>query len=454
MTKIRLIPALCLLLAGSFQPSPACAVDAEAPLSLDQCLELAYRNSPELASSRQQVFSAQATVLGAYGNFLPSFDSSAGYNHQFVGPKPASLQYNTITQEFFIQDPIASRDYETYSFSLSGNLTLFSGFSRWADLKSQKLDLAATRADLDQTRHQVESGVIQAYYDLVKAQMMVELNRSSLEANREQFEQSRRAFTMGAVARSDTLRASVRYAEARLTLLESENSLALARLSLATVIGAEPGRPLSVQEPPVPRFVRVVREEAIRAALETHPTLKAAAYRHDASRQTIRQAKAGLWPYLGASYRYSWYDLSPPTDALHVFQEDYSYTLSLNLGWTLFDGFSTKRNINQARANARVQEYNLEQQRRSIIQSVESTLVTLDNSRKRVELARATIELAREDLRLARERYRVGAATLLEVTEAEVSLIQGRANEIEGVTNYLGALAELERATGIDLDGR
>jgi outer membrane protein TolC len=85
------------------------------------------------------------------------------------------------------------------------------------------------------------------------------------------------------------------------------------------------------------------------------------------------------------------------------------------------------------------------------VQGVEATLVTLDNARQRIELARATVDLATEDLRLARERYRVGAATLLEVTEAEVSLVQGRATEIEGITNYLSALAELERATGLDL---
>ena len=441
--KRSLLAAILLTMIATVSSAPA------ETLSLDQCMERALRNSPELAQAEQRIFSAEAGVLGAYGSFLPDLSTSFGYNHQFVGPKPASTQYNTITQEFFTQDPIASRDYESYGFGINSSLTLFSGFSRWTGLKSSKLSLAATRLDAEQTRHGVESAVIQTYYDLVKAQMLVELNGSSREAAREQYEQSKRAFSMGAVARSDTLRTSVRYAETRLDLLEAENSLELARLNLGTVIGMDSGRGISVESVREASFVQVDGDEALRAALSSHPELRAADLRRDAAEYDLRTAKAGLWPSVSASYRYGWSDLSPPEGIDHLFDTDYTYTLSLGMNWDLFDSFRTKRGINQSRANARIQSYNMEQQRRRITRDVELTLVTLQNARKRIELAAATIALAEEDLRLARERYRVGAATLLEVTEAEVSQVRGRVSQIEGLTNYLSALAELERVTGI-----
>lgn len=420
-------------------------------LSLEQCLDLACRHSPELASSREQINSTRAALLAAYGSFLPNLNSSVGYSHQFVGPKPASRQYNTITQQFFTLDPIESRDYEYYSFNLSGGLTLFSGFSRWANLAGQKHTLAANEADLAEARNDVESAVIQAYYDLVKSQLLVELKQSNLKANGEQHDQSRRSFAMGAVARSDTLRSGVRFAEARLELLEAENNRDLARVNLATLIGRDSMRPLELHAPALGAFPAVDRGSAIQAALDRHPTLRAAAFRSAAAETGVRQAQAGLWPSVSAGYSFGWSDLSPPDDALTVFQQDYSYSLSLSASWSIFDRFQTKRGVQQARASARQQQYNLDQQRRAIVQSVESILVTLDNSRKRVELARATITLAEEDLRLARERYRVGAATILEVSEAEVSLIQGRSSEIDGITSYLTALAELERNTGWSL---
>ncbi len=429
---------------------PSAASRAET-LNLSRCLELAAEHSPELASSRQQLMSTRAALLGAYGNFLPSIGSSMTYAHQYVGPKPASTQYNTITQEFFVLDPIESRDYEFYSFGLNGDLTLFSGFSRWAELDNQKLQLAAGEADLDGTRHDLEGQVIKAYYDLVKAQLLVELKRSSLKARREQHEQTGRSFTMGAVARSDTLRSGVRLAEARLELLESTSNRDLANVSLATLLERDPSHPLELEVPEIGGFKPVDHQEAVAAALGNHPTLRAAAFRSSAANTGIRQAQSGLWPQVNAGYRFGWSDLSGPDELLDVFRQDYTYSLSLSASWSLFDRFQTKRGVQQARASARQQEYNLDLQSRNIIQSVESTLVSLENSRKRVELARATITLAEEDLRLARERYRVGAATLLEVTEAEVSLVQGRSSEIDGITGYLSALAELERNTGLHL---
>jgi len=440
----RLRSSLLLLLACLLTPIAAIAET----LDLDQCLALAYRHSPELATAQQQLVSTRAGLLGAYGSFLPSFATSLSYSHQFVGPKPASQQYNTITQQFFIQDPIQSRDYETYNFSLSGDLTLFSGFSRWASLRGQRYALAADTADLDRTHNEVETAVIRAYYELAKAQLLVELKQSSLQASSEQHEQTRRSFAMGAVARSDTLRSGVRLAEARLGLLEAENGWALARVALATLIGRDTQGALSVQAPMIAGFAAFDRDAALAAALANNPTLRAADLRSAAAAQNLRVAQAGLWPSVGASYRFSWYDLSPPDRARDVFLEDYSYALSVGLNWDLFDRFQTKRSVQQARASFRQQEYAVDQQERSVMQGLENILVTLENNRKRIELARATIVLAEEDLRLARERYRVGAATLLEVTEAEVSLVQGRASEIEGVAGYLTALAELERNTG------
>ncbi|MBN2170170.1 MAG: TolC family protein [Candidatus Krumholzibacteriota bacterium] len=442
----RLLAALVLLLAAGSALA--------APLSLEQCLELAYANSPRLEGARQQVAAQREGILGSYGAFMPTFSASAGYGHQFVGPKPASTQYNTITQEFFVLDPIASRDYETYSFSLRGSWTLFSGLSRWADLAARKASFAAAEYDLAQTHHEVEGDVINAYYQLVRAQKMLALRRGNLEANREQYDQSRRAFAMGAVARSDTLRASVRYAEARLNLLEAENNLQLTSLTLATAIGLAPTRDLVVETVADPQIIHVERDRAIEAALGSHPQLLAGGERLTAARQGVRQAQAGFWPSLSAGYSFGWSDLRSPDNLGQMFDQDYTYNLSMGLSWSIFDGFRTRQATNQARASARIQEYNLEQQRRGVIQSVESTLVTLDNSRKRIELARATVALAEEDLRLARERYRVGAATLLEVTEAEVSLVQAQSSEIDGVTSYLIALAELERVTGLDLRGQ
>jgi len=336
---------------------------------------------------------------------------------------------------------------------ISSSLTLFDGFSRWEALSSRKWSREAARADLESARATIDGLVIKAYYEVYRAQKLVQLNERSLELSRESAAQVRRAFVMGAVARSDTLQASVNLAEARLALLESRSALDLALVNLATIMGLDPSMRVEVKAIEDIDFVELDRDRVLEAAFATSPDLRASRARLEASGANLSAAKGGLYPSLGLSYRYSWGDLDPPEGLAGLFEEKYSYSLSLGMSIPIFDGFITRQSISQARVSQRLGEYGLQEQERELTRTLESLLVTLENSRERVELARSTIELAAEELRQARERYRVGAATLLEVSAAELSLTQAHSSEIDGMTAYLSALADLESNTGLKLSG-
>ncbi len=441
-----------LLLLALAVPGLVLAQDAK-PMSLKDCIETARANSPSLLSAEQSLALAGENVLSAYGAFLPRFSADFGYAHSYVGPKPGRLFFDNDTQQYVETPATLSTDYESYSMGISGSLTLFAGFANVAGLSASKWEQKAARSDLDATVSALDQLVIKAYYEVFRAQKIVELNQGSLDVSRESFAQVRRAFMMGAVARSDTLQASVNLAESRLALLESESALDIAMLNLTTALGIEPFTRIRVDVLENIEFANLDCDEVMQAAFDSNPELQSSRARLEASGATLRQAKSGLWPSVSAGYRYSWGDLDPPEGFTTFFDENYNYSFSVGINIPIFDGFRTRQGISQARVGKRLGEYGLEEQERALTQTIESLLVTLENSRQRVELARSTITLAAEELRQARERYRVGAATLLEVSEAEVSLARARSSEIDGMTAYLSALADLESSTGMKLAG-
>ncbi len=441
-----------LLLLVLAVPGLVLAQDGK-PMSLQDCLETARANSPSLLSAEQSLALAGENVLSAYGAFLPRLSADFGYAHSFVGPKPGRLFFDNDTQQYVETPATLSTDYESYSMGISGSMTLFAGFGNLAGLKASKWEQQATRHDLDATVSALDQEVIKAYYEVFRAQKIEELNRGSLEVSRESFAQVRRAFMMGAVARSDTLQASVNLAESRLALLEAESALDIAMLNLTTTLGLEPFTRIQVEALESIDFMDLDGDEVMAAAFDFNPDLQASRARQEASGATLTQAKSGLWPSVSAGYRYSWGDLDPPEGLDTFFDENYNYSLSLGINIPIFDGFRTRQGISQARVGKRLGEYGLQEQERALTRTIESLLVTLENSRQRVKLARSTITLAAEELRQARERYRVGAATLLEVSEAEVSLARARSSEIDGMTAYLSALADLESSTGMKLSG-
>ncbi|MDP6419082.1 MAG: TolC family protein [Candidatus Krumholzibacteria bacterium] len=418
-------------------------------LSLEECVRRGREASPSLKSSSQSLDLSRENLLASWGSFLPVFNSSVSYSSSTRGPSSAREWTDPLSGVSYETEPSSGSNTESYSFGLSGSLTLFSGFGGIAGLEAAKLQVQASRNDLLVARNAVDREVTTAYYELHKAQMLETLAARSLELSQESFDQVKRAYTMGAVARSDTLSASVDLAESRLGLLTAENSLALSRISLATLLEIVPDSDLRVEQLDFDTYPLLPRDEILASALKSNPELLSARFQQEAALASLRQARSSLWPSLVGSYSYSWGDEVWPAEPLGIFEENYGSSYSLSLRWNLFSGFATRRAIASARVSERVRQYSRDLQERNLIKALESLLLTLENSRKRVELARATRELAREELRLARERYRVGAATLLEVSSAEVSVTRARSQEIDGMTAYLIALSELNRSAGI-----
>jgi len=116
--------------------------------------------------------------------------------------------------------------------------------------------------------------------------------------------------------------------------------------------------------------------------------------------------------------------------------------------WALFDGFRTRSNINVARAQANIASLQLAQAREQ---------VGLDVGRARSELRRAlavyearqqTVAEATEAYQLAALRFSTGLSTQLEVSDAQLSMLNAQAGAVRSVYDLYLAAADLARALG------
>src|SRR4030067_593553 len=67
----------------------------------------------------------------------------------------------------------------------------------------------------------------------------------------------------------------------------------------------------------------------------------------------------------------------------------------------------------------------------------------MERSRDALDLAKESVAAAQEDVNLAREKYNLGAATILEVLDAEVSLKQAQTNQVQALFDYNLAISRL-----------
>jgi outer membrane protein len=432
-----LVPALLFIVCLAF-PFRTFATEI---LSLEDCIEIAIRNNPEIGIAESGVKGAESGLLQSYGQLLPSLNVSFTTGRAFYGP--SSIQYDAQGR------PVQTEgfDYNSYSFNMNSNIVLFDGGRNINTIRSSMKYRDAAREEFRYAQDIVTAMVINKYYNFVRAKMLLVVAEESLDQAKQNLERSEALLEVGSATRADVLKARVRHSNTRLSLIRARNAVEFAREDLISVLSMRGEQEVDVDTMMVIRFEEPDPEAEIRLALENRPDLRSLELSKSAAQTSVAAAKSGWWPSIGAGFNYGWSDREM-AENLNFFKDEYSWSIGASVSFNLFDRFLTNSNVGMARADLRRAEYSLEKAKIDAIKEVKNLVFIMNEAKERIIVASETVEQANEDMRLAEERYRVGAGTMLETIDAQVALTQAKADVIEAKCDYLIAVADLARATG------
>ena len=84
---------------------------------------------------------------------------------------------------------------------------------------------------------------------------------------------------------------------------------------------------------------------------------------------------------------------------------------------------------------------------------IESKYRTINQEYENIRLGLKNMESAREGVRIAELSYNEGMITILELNSSYNELTRAKVNYLQALYNYNIAIAELEKITGINLNG-
>jgi outer membrane protein TolC len=122
--------------------------------------------------------------------------------------------------------------------------------------------------------------------------------------------------------------------------------------------------------------------------------------------------------------------------------------LGINVSLPLFDGFRVKSNVDLAKAQTRVAELQLRQQREAVSLDVARARAELRRSRAVFVASQQNSAEADEAFRLASLRFARGLSTQLEVSDAQLALLRAQSTEARATYDLFLASADLARALG------
>ena len=192
-----------------------------------------------------------------------------------------------------------------------------------------------------------------------------------------------------------------------------------------------------------PEFDAVLRE-----ALQNRPEILEEDAQIAAARQGVIFARRSELPSFGLALGYT----GSPNAA--GFTRSDQLAATLNVSVPIFDGGLARARVQEARADVATAQTNRRNSEDLVGLEVQQAYIALVQGRDKVQVANVGLSQAREAFRLARVRYnagvsqQVGISPQLELINAQSTLAQAEANQVNAIYDYNLARAQLDKAAG------
>jgi outer membrane protein TolC len=164
-----------------------------------------------------------------------------------------------------------------------------------------------------------------------------------------------------------------------------------------------------------------------------------------AAQQDIRVARADRLPSLSYSINGGF-----DTDSLKGprLKEHTGASAAISLAIPIFDWGASRSRERQARFRVEAAENERTLALRGFTQQFYAVRAQVTSAATRIDLARAGVMKAQDNLAASIARYRAGEAQIVEVTDAQTTLVEQRSALHQAIFDYQTALARLRQATG------
>jgi outer membrane protein len=249
----------------------------------------------------------------------------------------------------------------------------------------------------------------------------------------------------GEAAPVDQVRARLQTTARRDELEQARAAEAIAADSLRVLIGYDFTQPLGTTDLllSVPETGEIERFNS--DAVTRRPEFNQFAAERRAALEDIKAARAERRSQLTYSLNGGFISdsLRPPNIRQHT-----GISATVGVSIPLFDWGATRSRVRQAELRAQSADSARVVAERALSQQFFSARVQAITAAARIRLAGASIIDAEQNLNASLARYRAGEAQIIEVTEAQNTLIAQRTALYQAIFDYRVALTRLKQATG------
>lgn len=412
------------------------------PLSLQEAIDRGLRQNLGLLLSRADTRAARGQRWEQLSSLLPHVTASPYLADSKINIDESGLSH--LANLFHISPSVGP--YSSFDARAAVNQTLF-------DWKSINATRAANESvkSADYTFQDAHDLVVLAvgytYLQAIADEARIQTDEAQVKSAQALFDQATDQVTVGTSPDIDALRTKVELQTRQQELIQAKNDFAIQKLTVARVIGLNPGQEFELTDKsPYQPLEAITIENALKRAYTSRSDYRAAMSDLRAAELSRKAATAGYFPSLSFGADIGVGGINP-SSATQV------YDLRGTLTIPIFTGGSVHGDVEQADAKLEQVRDRLQNLRAQIESDVRTALLNLQSSSDRVNVARSNIDLADQTLVQSTDRFSAGVTDSVEVVQSQESVAAAHEQYISSLYNYNLAKISLIRALGIAEEG-
>jgi outer membrane protein TolC len=425
----RLLVAGLLVAAPSAgQPPPP-----DAPLTLQAVLDLARANSQPFRSAQLASGLAAEDRKQARAALLPSVSGFSQYIYTQPNGTPSGVW-------------VPNDGPRIYAMWLNVHGDVFS-LSKWAEYRSAAAAEAVARAKADVAGRGLVATIVQNYYGLVAAQRKLASAQQGLREAQQFLDITQKQERGGEVAHSDVIKAQIQVAQRTRDAQDAELTALKSRLGLSVLVFPDFRDTFSVVDDLQTLSPLLPLTDLKATAAANSPDLRVAEASVQQETLGVGVARGGVLPSVSFDYFYG-----INANEFATYDPDGHRLLGsvaqVQLNVPLWNWGAAQSRLKQAQLRVQAARSDLTLAQRQLQASISTFHREAEIARDQVASLRDSLDLSTESLRLTLLRYQAGEVSVLEVVDAQTTLIQARNAYDDGLVRYRVALAALQTLTG------
>jgi outer membrane protein len=404
-------------------------------LTLKEAEELAIKNHPQILAAQNEVGAANQQVIETRAAYYPTFDADLTGS---VANRGARIGAGYLTD---------SRLFNRYGQGISLS-QLVTDLGRTPNLvASSRASAQASDQSFQATRYNVLLQVNRSYYDALHAQAVVRVAEETVAARQLLFEQVSTLAKNNLKSQLDVSFAGVNVSEAKLLLIRAQDSVQEAYAELSRALGSDQLVNYQLVDEPLPPSPPAKAEDLIAQAMDNRPELAGLRFSRDSAYKFAEAEKdlarpvvslvgvAGYIPYIAQLTN-------------QAIPSEYAGA-ALNVEIPIFNGHLYSARREAARYHAMAADQNLRNEQERIARDVRVAWASSMTAFQRIDVTAQFLREAGLALDLAQGRYNLGLSSIVELTQAQLSLTQAEIENLSAKYDYQSQYAVLQYALGL-----